>query len=126
MEGPTVNPSAPRQAEAASTWSPSYELWIAFAVSLIPHALGLLLGGYGHLITNLPLAVGVTIVDVVALVIAYLQFRDDSRASRPSHWLVWATIGAGAVWMIYAVFVGIVLVFGQLFCVSQNCRGPIR
>jgi hypothetical protein len=109
----------------AATWSPSYELWIAFAVSVAPHVLALLLGGYGHIITNAPLAVIVTVVDVVAIVVAYLQRRDDARAERPSHWLVWATIGVGAIWVMYAVFVGIVILFGQIFCVSQNCRGPI-
>jgi hypothetical protein len=105
---------------------PSYELQIAFVVTLIPHALALFLGGYGEIITNAPLAVVVTIVDVVAVVIAYLQFRDDSHASRSSHWLVWATIAVGAVWLIYAVFVGLVVLLGRVFCISQTCRGPIR
>jgi len=106
--------------------SPSYELYIAFVVSLIPHAAALFTGGYGQIITNAPLAVVVTIVDAVAVVIAYMQFRDDAHASRSSHWLVWATIGVGAVWLIYAAFVGLVVVFGRVFCISQDCRGPIR
>ena len=89
--------------------SPAYELYIAFIVSLIPQAAALLLGGYGQVITNAPLAVVITIVDAVAVVIAYLQFRDDSHASRSSHWLVWATIAIGSVWLVYAVFVGIVV-----------------
>jgi hypothetical protein len=38
---------------------------------------------------------------------------------------VWATIVVGAIWLMYAVFVGTVILFGQVFCVSQNCRGPI-
>lgn len=126
MEGPIAEPSAPRQAEAALPRSPSYELFIAFVVSLIPHAAALLVGGYGQVITNAPLAVVITIVDAVAVVIAYLQFRDDSHSSRTSHWLVWATIASGAVWLIYAVFVGLVLVLGRVFCISQDCRGPIR
>jgi hypothetical protein len=67
----------------------------------------------------------VTIVDVVATVIADLQFRGDSHASPSPHWLVWATIVVGAIWLMYAVFVGTVILFGQVFCVSQNCRGPI-
>jgi len=124
VAGPAVEPSAPRPVEA--TLAPSYELQVAFVVSLIPHALALFLGGYGQIITNAPLAVAVTIVDIVAVVIAYLQFRDDSHASRPSHWLVRATIGVGAVWLVYAVFVGMVIVLGRVFCVSQDCRGPIR
>jgi hypothetical protein len=126
VEGPALEPSAPRQAEAALPRTPAYELYIAFVVSIIPHAAALLTGGYGQIITNAPLAVVITIVDVVGVVIAYLQFRDDSHARRSSHWLVWATIALGAVWLVYAVFVGVVLVLGQVFCISQNCRGPIR
>ena len=126
VEGPALEPSAPRQSEATLPRSPAYELYIAFIVSLIPHAAALLVGGYGQIITNAPLAVVITIVDAVAVVIAYLQFRDDSHASRSSHWLVWATIAVGAVWLIYAVFVGIVIVLGRVFCISQDCRGPIR
>jgi hypothetical protein len=126
VEGPALQPNAPRQAQAALLGSPSYELFVAFVVSLIPHAAALLVGGYGQIITNAPLAVVITIVDAAAVVIAYLQFRDDSHASRSSHWLVWATIASGAVWLIYAVFVGIILVLGRVFCVSQDCRGPIR
>jgi len=106
--------------------APSHELYIAFVVSIIPQAAALLLGGYGHVITNAPLAVVITIIDAVAVAIAYLQFRDDSHASRPSHWLVWATIAIGSVWLTYAVFVGMVLVLGRVFCISQDCRGPIR
>jgi hypothetical protein len=126
MEGPAVKPSAPPQAEAASHRSPSYELYVAFVVSIIPQAAALFVGGYGNVITNAPLAVVLTIVDAVAVVIAYLQFRDDSHASRSSHWLVWATMGLGAVWLIYAVFVGMVLLLGRVFCISQGCRGPFR
>ena len=126
VAGPAVEPSAPRPVEVASTPSPSLELQIAFVVTLVPHALALFVGGYGGLITNAPFAVVVTIVDVVAVVIAYLQFRDDSHASRSSHWLVWATIAVGAVWLMYAVFVGMVILLGRVFCVSQDCRGPIR
>jgi len=126
VDDPTIEPTAPRQAEAASLQAPSYELYIAFAVSIIPQAAALLLGGYGHVITNAPLAVVITIIDAVAVAVAYLQFRDDSHASRSSHWLVWATIAIGSVWLIYAAFVGMVLLLGRVFCISQNCRGPIR
>jgi hypothetical protein len=126
VEGPAIEPSTPRQVAATLPRSPAYELYIAFVVSLIPHAAALLLGGYGQIITNAPLAVVITIVDAVAVVIAYLQFRDDSHASHSSHWLVWATIGAGAVWLIYAVFVGMMILLGHVFCISEACRGPIR
>jgi hypothetical protein len=118
-ESPLTKPSA----EAAE---PPHELWIAFAVSAIPHVLALFIGGYGQIITNAPLAVVVTIVDVVAVVLAYLQLRDDSHASRQSHWLVWATIAVGALWLFYAVLVGMVILLGQVFCVSQTCRGPLQ
>jgi hypothetical protein len=126
VEGPALEPSATRKAEVVLPRSPSYELFVAFVVSIIPQAAALFVGGYGHVITNAPLAVVITIVDAVAVVIAYLQFRDDSHASRSSHWLVWATIAVGGVWLIYAVFVGVVLLLGQVFCISSNCRGPIR
>jgi len=126
VEGPAIEPSAPRQADVVLPRSPAYELYIAFIVTLIPQAAALLLGGYGQIITNAPLAVVITIVDAVAVFIASLQFRDASHASRSSHWLVWATIALGAVWLIYAVFVGMVLLLGRVFCISQDCRGPIR
>jgi hypothetical protein len=106
--------------------SPAYELYIAFIVSVIPHAAALLVGGYGHIITNAPVTVVITIVDAVAVVVALLQFRDDFLARRSSHWLVWATIAVGAIWLIYAVFVGMVVLLGRVFCISQECRGPIR
>ena len=105
--------------------SPAYELYIAFIVSIIPQVAALLAGGYGAIITNAPLAVVLTIVDAVAVVIAYLQFRDDSHAGRSSHWLVWATIAVGAAWLMYAIFVGTVILFGHVFCISETCRGPI-
>lgn len=110
------------RAEAAQ---PSYELRIAFAVSAIPHLLALVGGGYGQVITNAPVAVVVTIIDVAAVVIAYLQFRDDSHANRSSHWLVWATIAAGGLWLIYAVCVGLVILLARALCISQICRGPL-
>jgi len=126
VEGPALEPSAARHADVVLPRSPSYELFVAFIVSIIPHAAALFVGGYGQVITNAPLAVVITIVDAVAVVIAYLQFRDDSHASRSSHWLVWATIAVGAVWLIYAIFVGAVILLGRVCCISQDCRGPIR
>jgi hypothetical protein len=68
----------------------------------------------------------VTILEIAAIAIAYLQFRDDSEASRSSHWLVWATIGLGAIWLFYAVLVGLVVIIGQIWCFGEICRGPIR
>ena len=125
MEGPALEPSASRNTEVVLPRSPAYELYIAFVVSIIPQVAALLAGGYGAIITNAPLAVVLTIVDAVAVVIAYLQFRDDSHAGRSSHWLVWATIAVGAVWLMYAIFVGAVILFGHVFCISETCRGPI-
>lgn len=121
-----MKPSPPAPAAAVVGRSPAFELWIAFLFSIAPHAAGLFAGGYGQIITNAPLAVVVTVVDVVALVIAYLQFREDSHAKRASHWLVWATTSLGAIWLIYAVFVGALIVFGQAFCINQDCRGLIH
>src|SRR5438105_4539483 len=69
--------------------------------------------------------VGLLLGDL-ALVIASLPFREDSHAKRAPHWLVWATIAVGAIWLIYAVFVGALLLLGQAFCINQDCRGPIR
>ncbi len=110
-----MKPESPAPAAVVARM-PAFELWIAFVFSLVPHVAGLVVGG----------AVIVTIIDGVALVIAYLQFREDSHARRASHWLVWVTIGVGAIWMVYAVFVGTLLLLGQLFCINQDCRGPIR
>ncbi len=121
-----MKPEAPAPAAAIVARLPAFELWIAFVFSLVPHVAGLFVGGYGQIITNAPLAVIVTIIDGVALVIAYLQFREDAHARRASHWVVWVTIAVGAIWMIYAVFVGALLLLGQLFCINQDCRGPIR
>ena len=126
VEGPAIEPAAPHNAEAALPRSPSYELYVAFIVSIIPQAAALFTGGYGHIITNAPLAVVITVVDAFAIAVAYLQFREDSTASRASHWLVWATIAIGAVWLVYAVFVGGVILFGHVFCINEACRGPIR
>jgi hypothetical protein len=122
MEGPALKPSTPTEVIGRE---PAFELWIAFLFSIVPHAAGLFAGGYGQIITNAPIAVVVTIVDVVGLVIAYLQFREDSHAGRSSHWLVWATIAIGAIWFLYALLVGAVVLFGNVFCVSQNCRAPL-
>jgi hypothetical protein len=39
---------------------------------------------------------------------------------------VWATIALGTIWLFYAVFVGLVLIVGQIFCFRETCRGLIR
>ena len=126
VERPAAKPSSSAPVAAIVGRSPAFELWIAFLFSIVPHAAGLIVGGYGQIITNAPLAVVITGVDVVALVIAYLQFREDSQAHGGSHWLVWATVAVGGVWLVYAVFVGALLVFGHAFCINQDCRAPIR
>ena len=126
MEQPIADQNTPRQVAATLPRYPAYELYIAFVVSIIPHAAALIVGGYGQIITNAPVAVVITIVDAVAVVIAALQFRDDMHAGRSPHWLVWATIAIGSLWLIYAVFVGMVILLGRVFCISQDCRGPIR
>src|SRR5205807_1567224 len=82
---PALKPDLPAPGAAIVARMPVFELWIAFVFSLVPHVAGLVVGGYGQIITNAPLAVIVTIIDVVALVIAYLQFREDSHARRASH-----------------------------------------
>ena len=105
---------------------PPYELWIAFGVTLVPQLTALAGGGYGQVITNAPVAAALTIVDAAAVVIAGLQLREDVGAGRSPHWLVWATVVVGAIWLVYAVLVGVVLILGNLFCVSQLCRGPLR
>jgi hypothetical protein len=126
VDSPAVDPTSGARTEATLPRSPSFELWIAFGVSVIPHAVALFAGGYGQMITNAPLAVVVTVVDAVAVVIAYLQFREDSHSGHPSHWVVWATIAVGGLWLLYAVFVGGVILLGKAFCISETCRGLIR
>jgi len=115
-----------RQVDGVLPRSPSYELYVAFVVSLIPQAAALFTSGYGHIITNAPLAVIITVVDAVAVAVAFLQRREDSQASRPSHWLVWATLAVGAVWLAYALFIGGVILLGRVFCISPDCRSPIH
>jgi hypothetical protein len=103
-----------------------YELWAAFVVSLVPQVTALFGGGYGAIITNTPLALGLIVIDVAAVAIAYLQHREDAKANRASHWLVSATIVAGGIWLLYAVAMGLVLILGNVFCVNRLCRGPLR
>jgi len=102
-----------------------YELWFGFIASLIPHVLALGLRGYGRIASLVPLAAAVSIVDVAAVAVAGLQLREDRRDGRSSHWLVWATLAAAGVWLLYAFYVGAVYVMVQLFCINQLCRGPL-
>jgi hypothetical protein len=125
VEGPALKPTSAARADATSP-RPSLELWIAFAASVVPHAVALFAGGYGQMITNAPLAVVVTVVDAVAMVIAYLQYREDSQTGRSSHRLVWTTIAVGGLWLVYALFVGAVILLGKALCISETCRGLIR
>ena len=103
-----------------------YELWFGFAASLVPHVLAAVLGGYGRIITIVPLAATVSIVDLAVVVVAGLQLRDDRRAGRATHWLIWATLVAAGVWLLYALYVGAVYVMVQVFCINQLCRRAIR
>lgn len=112
--------------KAAALAKAPYELWAAFVVSLVPQITALFAGGYGEVVTKPPLALGLLVIDVAAVAIAFLQYREDSKANRSSHWLVWATIVSGGIWMIYAVAMGIVLILGNALCVNQLCRGPLR
>jgi len=102
-----------------------YELWFGFVTSLIPHVLALGLRGYGRIVSLVPLAAAVSIIDVAAVAVAGLQLREDRRDGRASHWLVWATLVAAGVWLLYALYVGAVYVMVQLFCINQLCRAPL-
>jgi hypothetical protein len=102
-----------------------YELWFGFVASLIPHGLALGLRGYGRIVSLVPLAAAVSIVDVAAVAVAGLQLREDRRDGRASHWLVWATLVAGGVWLLYVLYVGAVYLMVQLFCINQLCRSPL-
>ena len=103
-----------------------YELWFGFAASLVPQALAAVLGGYGRIITILPIAATVSIVDLAAVAVAGLQLRDDRRAGRATHWLVWATLVAAGVWLLYALYFGVVYLMVQVLCINQLCRGALR
>src|SRR5712691_297985 len=122
MAGPEIVPATPERVETAPTRSPSLELWVALLFGVLPQAAAVFVGGYGQIITNAPLAVIVTIIEVIAVVIAYLQFREDAHASRSTHWLVWATIAVGGLWLLYALFVGMAILLGQIFCISKEDR----
>lgn len=114
-----------RPRQTALTRAP-YELWFAFGASLVPHVLAAVLGSYGRIVTIVPFAAVVSIVDLAAVAVTGLQLRDDRRVRRATHWLVWATLVAAGVWLLYALYVGAVYVMVQAFCINQLCRGPLH
>jgi hypothetical protein len=79
-------------------------------------------GGYGRVVVILPLALALTIADLAALTVAALQLRADRSESRPSHTLVWLTIVLTLPWLLYVVYVGVLYVLIQVFCISDLCR----
>jgi hypothetical protein len=109
----------------ANAVRPSYELWASLGASLLPHALAIAFGGYGRIVTIVPLAAALTFVAVAANVVAFLQWRDDTAAFRSSHWLVWAVFGFASTWIVYAIYVGLVYLMVRIFCINQLCRGPL-
>lgn len=104
---------------------PPYELWFGFAASLLPHVLAVVFGSYGRIVTIVPLAATVSIVDLAAVAVAGLQLRDDRRHGRATHWLAWATLVAGGAWLLYALYVGAVYLMVQVLCINQPCRGTL-
>ncbi len=101
---------------------PPYELWVGFAAGLAPHLLAIVAGGYGRIVTVLPIAAGLTIVDIAAIAVAGLQLRDDRREKRPSHWLVWAIFAVAGTWVFYAAYIALIDLLVQIFCINQLCR----
>src|SRR5256885_16057831 len=87
VEPPATKPSSSAPVAAIVGRSPAFELWIAFLFSIVPHAAGLIVGGYGPIITNAPPAVVITGGGGVAPGIAYLQVLEDSPAHGGSHLL---------------------------------------
>jgi hypothetical protein len=99
---------------------------VAAGISVIPQIVALLFGGYPKLIVIVPLALTLTLADIAAAAVAGLQWRADRKAGRPTHWLVWVALALAAPWVLYALYVGVIALLVQVFCISQTCRGPIR
>jgi hypothetical protein len=117
----TPKPTAdPAQAQ------PSLELWASLGITALPQILAAFIGGYGHLIVIVPLALTATLADVAAAAVAGLQLRADHEAQRPTHPVVWITLGLAALWLLYAIFVGVIALVAHVFCVNELCRGPLR
>jgi hypothetical protein len=114
----------PQRAEVAQI-RPPYELYGALAASAVPYVLGIVGGGFGQIVTIAPLAAALVAVSGAAFAVAFLELRDDRRADRPSSWLIWATLGLSAVWISYAVYIGLIYAMVQVFCINQLCRGPL-
>lgn len=99
---------------------------MAVAVTAIPQVVALLFGGYPKVIVIVPLALALTLADIAGAAVAGLQLRADRAAGRPSHPLVWIALVLAAPWVVYALYVGVIALLVQVFCISQTCRGPIR
>jgi hypothetical protein len=120
-ESTTAAVAVPTEAQA-----PSLELMVAAVIAAIPQVGAFLFGGYPHLIVIVPVALALTLADVAAVVVAALQLRADRQGARPTHWLVWVTLGLAAPWILYALYIGAIALIVQTFCINQTCRGPIR
>ena len=121
-----MNDTEARPSEAAAATVPSLELMVAAGISAVPQVAAFLFGGYGRLIVILPVALTLTLADLAAAIVAALQLRADREAKRPTHALVWVTLGLAAPWILYALYVGLVALLVRVFCINETCRGPIR
>lgn len=108
-----------------SAAEPSFELWTALAVGIVPQLASFVIGGYGRLVVIGPLALTLTLADIAAAVVAGLQLRADQTAHRSSHPVVWITLVLAGLWLVYALSIGAVLLMGRVFCVNETCRGPL-
>ncbi|TMG52457.1 MAG: hypothetical protein E6H84_14165 [Chloroflexi bacterium] len=122
----TEEPTTVAAARPTETQVPSLELMVAAGITAIPQVGAFLFGGYGHLIVILPVALALTLADIAAVVVAAMQLRADRHARRPTHWLVWITLALAAPWILYVLYIGVIALMVQIFCINQTCRGPIR
>ncbi len=122
----TEEPTTVAAARPTETQAPPLELMVAAGITAIPQVGAFLFGGYGHLIVILPVALALTLADIAAVVVAAMQLRADRHARRPTHWLVWITLALAAPWILYVLYIGVIVLMVQIFCINQTCRGPIR
>ncbi|TMG72233.1 MAG: hypothetical protein E6H81_00965 [Chloroflexi bacterium] len=122
----TEEPTTVAAARPTETQAPPLELMVAAGITAIPQVGAFLFGGYGHLIAILPVALALTLADIAAVVVAAMQLRADRHARRPTHWLVWITLALAAPWILYVLYIGVIALMVQIFCINQTCRGPIR
>jgi len=122
----TEEPTTVAAARPTETQAPPLELMVAAGITAIPQVGAFLFGGYGHLIAILPVALALTLADIAAVVVAAMQLRADRHAGRPTHWLVWITLALAAPWILYVLYIGVIALMVQIFCINQTCRGPIR